>query len=57
MSSAHFNVQNYIGSGLKLSAIWAITHADLFHKKISRGVVYSKNSSSNFCAIAALTGV
>ena len=34
MSGAHFSVQNYIGSRLELSAVWAITHADLLHKNI-----------------------
>ena len=29
MSGAHFSVQTYIGSRLKLRAVWAITHADL----------------------------
>ena len=50
MSGGHFSVQNYIGSMLELSAVWAITHADLIHKNI-KGFVYSKNSLSNFCAI------
>ena len=32
MPGAHFSVQNFIGSGLKLSVAWAIRLTDLVHR-------------------------